>query len=141
MIRVVRVPARRLLTVREGHDAWRTPDVLEAGVVWEGPDGFALGGTVDGSIGGALVRLCPPPGAPDELVARVEALCERAGAARVKVVQRSDTPEVVRRIDVDPSPTARSHRETVLTVAAEARSADPAALRALLEGILDEEGV
>ena len=133
MIRAVQVPARRLLTIGEDHPVWGRASAV-AGVVWAGPDGF--------DVEGALVRLRPPPDAGEAGVVEVVQMLERAGAVRVKVVPRTQAAGVVRRIDVDPQAAPKlSHREAVLAAAAEARSSDPAALRALLEGILDEEGI
>lgn len=133
VIRAVPVPARRLLTLGEDHPVWGRAFAVD-GVVWAGPDGF--------DVEGALVRLRPPPDAGEVGVAEVVQMLERAGAARVKIVLRSSVPEVIRRTDVGPSLAPKlSHREAVLAAAAEARSSDPAALRTLLEGILDEEGM
>ena len=133
-IRRVRVSARRLLTLSEEHPAWANPDAVDpSGILWTPPDGFTLDG--------ALVRLHPPADANEERVAALVARLERAGAERVRVGPRVTQAPVVVRIDVDPHSPKLSHREAVLAAVGAARSSDPAALRALLEGILDEEGL
>lgn len=133
MIRSVILPARRLLTLGEDREIWTLPNNRTSDLILD-MSGLRV-------AAGALVRLHPPAGISEQDIAAVVARLEEAGAARVKVVPRASSPEVVRRIDVDPSLPRRSHREAVFAAADEARSSDPAALRALLGDILDEEGI
>lgn len=139
MIRSIPLPARRLLTVPEDSPLWEHLELLVGDVQLDG-----LGDTTVVErlvVDGALVRLHPPADASDGDVAAVVGRVERAGAVRVKVVPRVAAPEVVRRTGAGPSSPRLGHRAAVMAVADESRSSDPEALRALLGGILDEEGI
>ena len=112
---------RRLTTIGPSDSVWTTFDVR--------------------CDSGSIVRVRPPATASDADVERVEAGLKRAGAVRVRVEARSAGDKVVAPID-DPKRAARSTmRETVLSMATEARTHNREALRAELERAMSEEGI
>ena len=113
--------ARRLITIGPDDPAWKRENVLV---------------TAD-AVGGAIVRLKPPPDARDEVIASIRARCEAVGVARVIVLPRPRSEEIPenrpRRGSGDGA------REAVTALALE--SAESAALLPLCEQVMGEEGL
>jgi hypothetical protein len=87
---------------------------------------------------GSIVRVRPPSTASD---ADVEADLKRAGAARVRIEPRAAGEKVVAPIEVPKRAARSTMRETVLTMANEARTHNREALQEELERAMSEEGI
>jgi hypothetical protein len=96
---------------------------------------------------GSIVRLQPPAAASDADVQRVREGLVRAGAERVRVEPRATGEKVVASpfedlaYEWNPKHPRRAIRETVMSMADEARTHNRQALRAELERALSEEGI
>lgn len=90
---------------------------------------------------GAIVRVRPPATASDADIERVEAGLKRAGAARVRIEPRAAGEKVVASVDVPKRAARSTMRETVLTMANEARTHNREALRDELDRAMTKAGI
>jgi len=91
---------------------------------------------------GAIVRIRPPAEASDADVLRQRDAHERAGAARVRVEPRAAGERVLPPVAAPETSAVRATvRGVVMSMAAEARAHDSAALVEVLDRALSEQGV
>lgn len=118
------VPVRNLVTFAVDHPIWTT-------------DGKRLPA---GTWAGAIVRLRPPSDVRDGLVEEVRAALAAAGVSRIKLEVRRGAVLPTEAVDKGTA-TRSSAREVVLRLVEEANSKDPAALLAVVEKTMAEEGL
>lgn len=90
---------------------------------------------------GSIVRVRPPATASDADVERIEAELKRAGAVRVRVEPRASGEKVVATQEAPKRAARSTMRETVLSMASEARTHNREALLEELERTMSEEGI
>lgn len=90
---------------------------------------------------GSIVRVRPPATASDADVQRVEAALLKAGAVRVRVEPRAVGEKVVAKPEAPKRAARSTMRQTVLTMASEARTHHREALLEELERAMSEEGI
>jgi len=122
----VAVPSRNLVTLDSDHAIWRSAD----------PGAYAGAPNWPG----AIVRLRPPSDVRDGLVEEVRAALAAAGVSRIKLEVRRGAVLPTEAVDKGTA-TRSSAREVVLRLVEEANSKDPAALLAVVEKTMAEEGL
>lgn len=112
-------------------------------VTFRPPDDGPIESPEGSALQGAIVRIVPKADATDEQIAGLEAGAYAAGALTVKALPRESKAAVVvrQRRKLSDDERSRTPRQVVMHLAEKSNSGDRKALGALLEEVIDEEGL